>query len=165
MKDYTPFKENGKVEAAAPEPYPPLEVEGPNPQYARLLGIDMAGGRGEMTSITQYLYQIAQVEMHHLDMLGVLIEKLGGNPKYQAVQNRPALWTGGMVTYNRTPAMAIRDNMALEQSAIDTYRKQLLVIRDTHVAAVIRRILMDEEIHLLLFKRLLASTGIRPQPR
>lgn len=98
-----------------------------------------------MTSITQYLYhswtlpdfdnaaptlrQIAQVEMHHLDMLGVLIEKLGGNPKYQAVQNRPALWTGGMVTYNRTPAMAIRDNMALEQSAIDTYRKQLLVIR------------------------------------
>ena len=56
MKDYTPFKENGKVEAAAPEPYPPLEVEGPNPQYARLLGIDMAGGRGEMTSITQYLY-------------------------------------------------------------------------------------------------------------
>ena len=70
-----------------------------------------------------------------------------------------------MVTYNRTPAMAIRDNMALEQSAIDTYRKQLLVIRDTHVAAVIRRILMDEEIHLLLFKRLLASTGIRPQPR
>ena len=91
MKDYTPFKENGKVEAAAPEPYPPLEVEGPNPQYARLLGIDMAGGRGEMTSITQYLYhswtlpdfdnaaptlrQIAQVEMHHLDMLGVLIEK------------------------------------------------------------------------------------------
>ena len=181
MKDYTPFKENGKVEAAAPEPYPPLEVEGPNPQYARLLGIDMAGGRGEMTSITQYLYhswtlpdfdnaaptlrQIAQVEMHHLDMLGVLIEKLGGNPKYQAVQNRPAIWTGGMVTYNRTPAMAIRDNMALEQSAIDTYRKQLLVIRDTHVAAVIRRILMDEEIHLLLFKRLLASTGIRPQPR
>ncbi len=181
MKDYTPFKENGKIEAAAPDPYPPLEVEGPNPQYARLLGIDMAGGRSEMTSVTQYLYhswtlpdfdnaihilrQIAMVEMHHLDMLGVLIEKLGGNPKYLSVQNRPMVWNGGMVTYNRTPAMAIRDDMLLEQTAIDTYRKQLLVIRDAHVAAVIRRILMDEEIHLLLFKRLLASTGIRPQPR
>ena len=39
--EYSPFKENGRIEAAAPDPYPPLEVEGPNPQYARMLGIDM----------------------------------------------------------------------------------------------------------------------------
>lgn len=179
--EYSPFKENGRIEAAAPDPYPPLEVEGPNPQYARMLGMDMAGNRSEMTSITQYLYhswmlpefdnaeetlrRVAMVEMHHLDMLGTLIEKLGGNPKYMAVQNRPVVWNGGMVTYNRTPAMAIRDDMVSEQMAIDNYRKQLLIIRDAHVAAVIRRIIMDEEIHLLLFKKLLASANIRPQPR
>ena len=25
--EYSPFKENGRIEAAAPDPYPPLEVE------------------------------------------------------------------------------------------------------------------------------------------
>lgn len=181
VKDFTPFKENGKVDAAAPDPYPPLEVEGPNPQYARLLGLDLASSKGETTSITQYLYQswtlpdfdnvthilrqIAVVEMHHLDMLGTLIEKLGGNPKFMAVQNRPTVWNGGMVSYNRTPAMALRDDLMMEQAAIDTYRKQLMMIHDSHVCAVIRRILMDEEIHLLILKRLLASSSIRPQPR
>lgn len=176
---YSPFGENGKISVSAPAPYPPLEVEEPNPHYARLLGIDMASPKSELTSITQYIYQswtlpasfdhagelmrrIAAVEMHHLDMLGTLISKLGGNPRFQSVQTRPLPWDGRMVTYNQTPALAIRDNMVMEQNAINNYRKQTTMIRDPHVVAVIRRIIMDEEMHMLIFKRLLAEINMEP---
>ena len=178
--EYSPFGKNGKIEVSAPIPYPPLEVDGPNPQYARMLGVDMASSKSEMTSICQYLYhswtlpkdfdhahdlmrRIAEVEMHHLDMLGELIVKLGGNPRYMAVMNRPVPWEGRMVTYNHTPAMAVKDDMLLEQAAIDTYRRQAAAIRDPHIVAVLRRIIMDEEMHITIFKALLAqaNTGSR----
>ncbi len=65
-----------------------------------------------MTAITQYLYQhfilderrkslastlecIAKVEMHHLEIVGELITKLGGNPLFWT-KNRGAssCWSG-----------------------------------------------------------------------
>ena len=54
--EYSPFGENGKIIVSAPVPYPPLTVDGPNPQIARLLGVDLASSKSEMTSICQYLY-------------------------------------------------------------------------------------------------------------
>ena len=172
MKDYTPFKENGKVEAAAPEPYPPLEVEGPNPQYARLLGIDMAGGRGEMTSITQYLYhswtlpdfdnaaptlrQIAQVEMHHLDMLGQLIVLLGADPRFSCDQRGScAWWSGSMVCYSHDVRQILLNNITDEKKAAEFYRTAACDIPDPCVAAVLNRIARDEVLHAEIFTRFL----------
>ncbi len=180
--EYSPFGENGKIIVSAPVPYPPLTVDGPNPQIARLLGVDLASSKSEMTSICQYLYhswvlpstadsadsllkRIAEVEMHHYDMLGQLIVKLGGDPKYVAVQNRPLPWDARMVSYTRTPASAFRDDLMLEQAAIETYRRQAAAISDPHVVAVIRRILLDEEMHLLIFRRLLSETSIGSRQR
>ena len=176
--DTLPIGKDGKIQTAASGPYPPLEVSGPQPHYARLLGISMASPKSEMTSICQYLYnswtlpgdmgwteelhdvmrRIAMVEMHHFDMLGALIVKLGGDPRYLSVARRPMMWDGHMVTYNRTPAMAFKENILLEQSAIDTYRRQIAAINDPHITAVLRRIIADEEVHLTIFKVFLART-------
>jgi len=35
--------------------------------------------------------------------------------------------------------MAVKDDMLLEQAAIDTYRRQAAAIRDPHIVAVLRR--------------------------
>lgn len=88
-----------QIPVAAPEPYPPPRVEGPNPVYARLLIEDISSAKGELTTICQYLYQswipeegceelaetllrIAETEMRHLHLLGELIVQLGGDPKF-----------------------------------------------------------------------------------
>lgn len=167
-------KKGGRIltPVAADDPYPVIEVSGPNPQYARMLQIDLASGHSEMTSITQYIYdswrldprfanvaetlrRIAMVEMHHLDILGKLIVLLGGDPKYMAVQQRPQVWNGNMVTYSRQFAAMMRDNILAEQMAIDTYARQAEIIRDEHIAALLRRILQDEYIHIELFRQYL----------
>lgn len=156
----------------ADAPYPPVKAGAENPQYARMLSLDLAASRSEMTSITQYLYQswalsaehmevaetmrrIAVVEMHHLDMMGKLITQLGGTPRYAAMQRQPMAWNGNMVNYSRSLEMVMRNNMALEQSAIDTYRKQAAVIQDEHIVVILRRIIMDEEVHMRIFRRYL----------
>lgn len=159
----------------ADDPYPPIEVEGPNLQVARMLAIDFASAKSEMTSITQYVYQswvlapqfaevaqtmhcISMVEMHHLDMLGNLITLLGGNPQYFAAPaRRPMVWNGNMVNYSQTVAMGMRQDMALEKAAIDAYRRQAAAIQDPHIVAILNRIIQDEELHMRIFRKYLES--------
>ena len=61
MDKRTPPLTVGRPEPKRPvkadAPYPPLTVEGPNRQYARMLTMDLASDKSEMTAITQYLYQ------------------------------------------------------------------------------------------------------------
>ena len=78
-------------------PYPvPVDLK-PDHRMARMLFASYAGPASEMTAIHQYIYhfleagecyrpiafalkQIAEVEMHHLGMLGNCIRQLGGEP-------------------------------------------------------------------------------------
>lgn len=162
-----------KIEVTAGLPYPPIMVERPNLQTAKLLSFDLGSQKSELTSVTQYVYHswqldeeqketaqllldISKVEMHHMEILGRLIILLGGNPTYSAVVgNRRIVWNGNMVTYSRMMVRMLQDDMMLEQAAIDTYQRQLRVITDKCVAANIERIIQDEEVHMKLFKQLL----------
>lgn len=157
----------------ADAPYPPLEVEGPNRQIARMLSFSLASDKSEMTSITQYMYQswalspshaewartmerIAEVEMRHFQILGRLILQLGGDPRYAAPRrNRLVFWNGSMPSYNRTPQAILLDSLHLEEAAIETYRRQITLISDECVSLVLKRIILDEEIHARLFERCL----------
>lgn len=162
-KDRTTKAAGDRIVVTAPGPYPPVMVEGFNKRYAQLLQKNTASAMSELTSITQYIYhtwrlderfseiaktmqKIAMVEMHHLDMLGQLIILLGGDPKYQArAGDYPVAWNGSMVTYSRTVARMMKDNIILEQAAIDTYGRQITQIQDKYVVAVLKRIVRSEE--------------------
>ena len=94
-----------------------------------------------------------------MGMLGQLILLLGGDPRYISTQNnRRAVWNGGMVRYAKDLRPAIRDDILLEQAAIETYTKQTKVIKDPYIVAVIERILRDEHYHMELFHQLLEDT-------
>ena len=167
------LSEQTKLPVAAPEPYPPLEVARPNLLYARFLAEDIAAAKGEMTAIYQYLYQgwilaaehyeivsalhqIAEVEMRHLDMLGKLVIKLGGNPKCRSAANDPqTAWNGNMVDYHPDLKQILAYNAALESDACRTYHLQSKMVRDPRLSAILARISMDENLHMQIFENLL----------
>ena len=79
-------------------PYPPVKVDGKNPQYAAAILSNIGSCNSEMTAVSLYFYnslitrehyqeiaecfnRISVVEMHHLDIFGELALKLGTDPR------------------------------------------------------------------------------------
>ncbi len=162
-----------KVPVTAGLPYPPLAVVEQNPHYARILMEDTGGPQGELTATCQYLYddwclepdhahiadtlkRIAEVEMHHLDLLSRLILMLGGDPRYQLFDGEtPVPWTSGMILYSTDPTHILRYNIYLEECAVKAYRSQAARIEDPNVSAMLLRIALDEQVHAGVLKELL----------
>ncbi len=151
------------------EPYPPIRVECPNPEYARLLFDDYAGMVSEMTAINQYLFHhydmpeqfadvvellegVAIVEMRHMEMLAELIKLLGQPPMYMDGQGR--FWNACYVPYlPGNPCEQLQSDIEAEQAAIQTYRQHIQLIDDRYIRAILERIIQDEELHLRLFTK------------
>ncbi|MBQ9745680.1 MAG: manganese catalase family protein [Clostridia bacterium] len=157
-------------------PYPELRVERQNAHYARLLSLAYAGQESELTTILSYIYGskvcegrapdtladtlrcISKVEMRHLDMLGELITLLGGDPRFCGPDARVGINTA-MLAYRKEPAQVIRGAIAGEEGAIRLYGDLIRNINDECVRAVLRRIVMDEELHLKIFREM-AGTSV-----
>lgn len=174
MTNCFPNSTDGEIPVTASAPYPEVRIEKPNRAYARILMQDIASTRGEMTAIYQYLYQswiledgfeelaqtlfrITKVEMHHLQVIGELIFLLGGDPRcFSPMGNSFYPWNGNMLNYSRSVKRILADNAALEQSAVDSYTAQAMVIEDNYVSAILNRFALDEEIHKHIFEDFLA---------
>lgn len=156
--------------------YPEIKVEKKNEIYASILLKDFSGMISEETAIHLYLYQsfavgekfkeykeiimhIAEVEMIHLRLLGETIQKLGGNPIYGIIgaDGTMRLWNAGNVEYARDLKRMLEVNIQSEQEAISQYQNSLNIIQDIYVKQIIKRIVLDEYIHLSIFKKLYAS--------
>ncbi len=154
-----------------PEPYPEVMVAEPNAVYAQMLLDAFAnGGAAELTAITQYFHHslvmenqevanlllcIALVEMLHLDLIGELIEQLGGDPRFWRANT--AYWSGGNVAYGieQNVGELLRLDIESEETAIDAYERLLHEIDDPGVQRVLMRIIRDEQVHLHLFQQAL----------
>lgn len=155
-------------------PYPPVQVQGKNRLYANLLSIDYCGFVSELSAITQYinnenrlssencpvaktLLGIAMAEMMHLQKLGELIALLGGNVDYIARMRNGAqrMWTPKYLTLPRNPRDMILADIQSEKDAIHQYIIHMEMIGDDCVDAVLARIIMDEEYHIVLLEDLL----------
>ncbi|MCM1174564.1 MAG: rubrerythrin family protein [Blautia sp.] len=154
-------------------PYPPIRVSGRNPSYADLLGIDYCGSVSEMTAVAQYINnenrlagqkcQMAQVllgmaiaEMVHLQKLGELIVLLGGDIGYSARgrNGKPALWSPSCLHIPSECGKMLEADMEAEKAAINQYEMHISWIEDEYVNAVLRRIIQDEEYHIMMLKAL-----------
>ncbi|MGI6168529.1 MAG: ferritin-like domain-containing protein [Christensenellales bacterium] len=154
-------------------PYPESRNLKKNRRFARILLNDYAGKTSEMTAIAQYVYQhmilkrtypevadalmgIAVTEMHHLDLLGEAIFGLGVLPKYRTIQNeRPFWWSGAEVDYEKTLRYILTANVEAEEAAIYEYQNTIRMINDPSIVALIRRIILDEELHVDIFNALI----------
>lgn len=167
---------NSKIKAMCEcdAPYPEIRVECKNPSYARLLSLAYAGPDSELTAVLLYVYgrnmakgkspqvlsdvfrHVAAVEMRHIQMLGELIVLLGGEPRFSGPNRRVGVNTA-MLGYACEPCQMIKNAVAGEENAIRLYNDLIRNIGDKCVRDVLKRIIMDEEQHLKLFRELLCG--------
>ena len=161
------------MECSVNQPYPPIKVERQNKEYANLLLNDYAGIVSELSAITQYSYQhflkfnvntevaqtlamIAQVEMRHLELLGKTIKLLGAEPQFiYPLKENLKFWNSSFVDYNPDLIEMLENDILIEEQAIKNYQKDLTIINDKYIKALIERIILDEEKHLECFTILL----------
>lgn len=147
-------------------PYPEIVVD-ENLQEAKMLMPSYSGVAGELTAILTYAFQsyitlkqqdvkevlekIAQVEMHHHELLGTTITKLGGFP----VMGARNYWNGSFVNYTLDPKKFLAQNIVAEENAIRNYERTILNITSPQVKTLLERIILDEQVHIEDFKELL----------
>lgn len=167
-----------KPNYSLPEPYPIPRVVGENPYYASLLLQDYAGMSGELTAINQYIYhyitlkdshptisvlvrQVAITEMHHLELLGKIIQLLGELPIMHWVDHGAMRsWNAMFVYYGEAVYDKLSANIRHETNAIHNYRKHQQHINDPFIQEVLERIILDEQYHLRLFLHFREEVGI-----
>ena len=155
-------------------PYPPIQVRRENPAYANLLGMDYCGPVSELSAITQYinnenrishekcamaktLLGIGIAEMMHLQKLGELIQLLGGEVSFSVRQpdGRQLLWTPDYLSLSRDARRMLCAAIEAERDAIAQYEAHMRKIKDECVNAVLRRIVRDEDYHIVLLRGLM----------
>ena len=149
-------------------PYPEIEVE-QNVTESKLLMPVYAGSASELTAVLTYSFQryvspkypeistalkgIAITEMHHHELLGETIYALGGYP----VMGARTYWNGSLVNYTLDPRKYLRQNIVAEETAILNYERTILNLTTDSVKMLLERIILDEEVHVKIFKELLKS--------
>lgn len=156
-----------------PAPYPSIEVGEKNKCYAKLLLEDYAGSGSEMTAIATYVFnhivsdsksnliatafkKVSMVEMMHLELLGEVILQLGMLPKFLAFEPyKPTYWTGENVYASCQLKTMLSEAINAEVAAIKQYRQHIKQIDDYGIQVLLERIILDEQLHIQLFKKLL----------
>lgn len=166
-----PKPADSQISFASDLPYPPVCVNEKNFSYAKAMLDNFGGSNSEMSAVSLYLYnnlitescenipyifhKISIVEMHHLEIFGKLARLLGENPRLWSYRGRQRTWW--TPAYNHYPTVlkellinAIRG----ETAAIQKYTYQIHHIQDLHIVELLKRIILDEEVHVSIFRRL-----------
>lgn len=151
-------------------PYPNVNYLEKSQGYAKMLYDDFGGDFGELTAITQYIYQhialaekedisktmlsIAIVEMKHIDLVGELIRKLGYKPIY--VGSTGSFWDASNLRYEIKSIQDMMEyNIKSEEEAIKGYEKAKRMTRNKMLRSLFDRIILDEKTHIKIFESFL----------
>jgi len=148
-------------------PYPSVDGITPDKQAAAIISPAYAGLYSELTAILQYTYQdinfdyqkmdeyamlleqISLAEMIHFELLGKMLIRLGVVPVMSQVPPyKQNFFNTSTVSYATNPQKMLIDSIAGEMEAIRGYQDMLKKLTNEQVAAVIKRILLDEMLHL-----------------
>ena len=161
-------------------PYPSIEDILVDYKSASIISPAYCGVHGELDAILQYVYHcfyfkrigdeqtakilmgIAMCEMMHLEMLGELILKLGIDPVFT---RRPPIrgdfYNTSQINYSRTPIKMLIDDITAEMVAVSEYEKICERLTNEQVGAVIKRIILDEQLHIKVLRARLEEINKR----
>lgn len=161
------------MELKVDAPYPSLDGIREDCRTLRQVAPAYAGRQSELTAILQYVYQsvflgacgqekesgillsIAINEMHHLEILGTIITKLGAPPVLSACPPYPVgFYSASNVNYTKSLRSMLCADIAGEETAIDGYSHILCSVKGP-VFEAIARIVEDEKLHLQTLSELL----------
>lgn len=159
--------------AALNLPYPTIQPQSKSCKYARAMLSNVGDSNSEMTAVSLYFYNsvildtnyscfakcfqdIAVTEMHHLDIFAELAYKLGEDPRLWSDHNgRKAYWTPAFNQYPKEIRALISNSIKGEEAAIRKYRDQAKFIQDANIVSILNRIILDEELHIEIFKNMM----------
>lgn len=155
-------------------PYPPIQVEGPNPRYAKEILGNIGGVDSEMSAAALYFYdqlvtgeypelsqafqRICIEEMRHLEIFCRIATQLGADPRlWERAGRRPRYWSPKDLHYSRKPRKILMNALMSEHLTIDKYTRQAKLIHDESIVQNLRRIIDDEKAHIQLLTGLLKT--------
>lgn len=162
-------KAKGMIANISKIPYPQVTNVYPNERLANLLFDSYAGMQGELTAITQYIYEhmefskekdaslilrmIAIEEMKHLGMVGDLLKQLGKKPVYQVEKKD---WSAHNVRYTESNFKQVLSyNIQAEDAAIYGYRRAMMATKNVSIRRLLDRIILDERTHKEIFQKMM----------
>ncbi len=161
-----------RLPVADPAPYPPVKVQAADAACAKTMLENAGGITSEMTAVAQYLYnstvlreecpkaaeyfhKIAVVEMRHIGTFFQLACLLGADPRlWSCSGNQTIYWDPAWAFYSRDLPVILNRSASNEAKTIGEYRRQAASLPDPYIKAILERFILDEEKHLLIFRRL-----------
>ena len=101
----------------------------------------------------ELLESISVAEMRHFELLGKMLIKLGVTPVMSQIPPyKQNFFNTSAVNYSTAPQKMLMDSIEGELEAIRMYKSMLSKLKNEDVAAVIKRIILDEMLHVELLK-------------
>lgn len=165
-------QEQKKEVFAAPNPYPEVCICERNQSYGQMMLDNVGGQNSEISAVTLYVYnnllidedprlsdifhKISVVEMHHLHIFGQIARLMGENPRLWTHKGRQmAYWSPAYNKYPIEIEPLLINSLNSERGAVRKYQQQCRQIKDVHIVECLKRIIMDEEIHIQIFESLI----------
>lgn len=159
-------------------PYPKLTSTQKDEKIIPDLINSYSGANGELTAITQYIYQsfivkpiendiglskilenISIKEMKHLELLSQILISQGINPKFcKYIDNNFNIcssWSANNLKYITDVKEFIKYNIKAEKSAILEYTTIINNATNENIIEILTRIIQDEESHIEIFTKIL----------
>lgn len=153
-------------------PYPSIDDLDINIEYGQILLSNVGGLHSEMNAVSLYFYnsiilkeypkiqkimeQISIVEMHHLKIFAQMCFLLGVDPRLWECQNDYLeYWSPGFNIYPRHLQQLLENAIIQEQNTISIYHHQIDIINEPIICNMLKRIILDEQLHVEIFQQLL----------
>ena len=152
-------------------PYPPVKAMCENRTYAFAMLDNVGGNNSEISAVSLYFYNhlrtascaeiascfhhVSIVEMHHLEIFGTLALQLGVDPRlWTRSRNQMVYWTPRYNQYPVELSKLLTNAIQSEEKAIEKYQYQIEHIEDCNIVENLKRIILDEQIHIQVFQDL-----------
>ena len=152
-------------------PYPPIDHLNVNVKYAQMMLSNLSGLHYEMNAVSLYFYNsiisndenikeamkhICKVEMKHLEIFAKMCYLLGADPRLWDCQNDSLdYWSPGYNIYPRQTCSMLENAIIQEQNTISIYSHQIDIIDEPIICNMLKRIILDEQLHVEIFQDLL----------
>ena len=168
-------QENSGYNIVVDSPYPPIQSEVRQNEYAYAMLSNIGSAVSEMSTISSYVYnsvilsheygdlaecfhKMSIVEMHHLKIFASFALQMGADPRLWSLnKRRPHYWTPAYNNYPREIREMIENSIRGEEGAVQKYTRQTKTIRDANIIENLERIIIDEQRHIEVLHEMLES--------
>ena len=146
-------------------PYPQVNRVHEDKELITYLIQPYSGENSELKTVMQYAYHslcckekyrevsqmmrgIFYIETMHLELIGDVIIKLGGNPQYVlSLQHHQIAWQSSVIDYETHPEQMLLADIEGEKGSAAFYQQASEIVEQADIARLLARLALDEQLH------------------